>query len=58
MEYKCKKCGGEEFITQPNRYDVYKNHNGAVELQSSKFIDEPEILYCRECSEIFEKQSA
>jgi hypothetical protein len=55
MEYKCKKCDGEEFITQPNRYDVYKNHDGALVLKSSELIDEPEILYCRDCSEIFEK---
>jgi hypothetical protein len=50
-------CGSEEFITQPNRYDVYQNYNGALVLNSSEFIDEPETLYCRECSKILEKQS-
>lgn len=25
MKYKCKECGGEEFISQPNKYDVFEN---------------------------------
>lgn len=51
---KCKECGCQEFITQPNKYDVYEVEEGELVLQTSEIIDEEPILYCRECSEELE----
>jgi hypothetical protein len=44
-------CGSSEFITKPNRYDVYEIINGQLELVSSETTDDELILYCRECGE-------
>ena len=53
-KYSCKSCGCQEFISQPNRYDVFKSENGKVVFQYSEIIDDESILYCRDCSEILE----
>ena len=55
MEYEnnvCKNCGCEEFISQLNRYDVFINENGKLVYSKSEYIDDKEVLYCRNCSEI------
>jgi hypothetical protein len=44
------KCGSIEFISQPNRYDIYEIIDDKLVLMSSEFIDDEEKLYCRECS--------
>lgn len=54
MEYKCKICGCEEFISQPNRYDVFENRNGKLVFKESEQIDDALELFCRECSEKLE----
>ncbi len=51
MEYKCKKCGGKEFISKPNRYDVFKVQGNKIFYRKTEIIDEKSILFCRECSE-------
>ena len=48
---KCKHCGGKEFISKPNQYDVYVADEDDLELQKSEIVDEKIQLYCRECSE-------
>jgi hypothetical protein len=57
--YKNKKlksceCGSVEFITQPNRYDIYEIIDGELMLIQSEFTDDEEILFCRECCEKFD----
>ena len=47
----CKECGNDEFITEPNKYDIYKANEGKLEFQKAEIIQETIKLYCRECSE-------
>lgn len=51
-QIQCKKCGCKEFITQPNKYDVYEVINGLLQYVQTENIDDEDILYCRECGEI------
>ncbi|TAE19912.1 MAG: hypothetical protein EAZ95_00755 [Bacteroidetes bacterium] len=50
--YQCLHCGCKEFITQPNRYDIYVAEEGKVRFSHSEIIDNAIELYCRDCSEI------
>lgn len=54
MEYRCKVCGCEEFISQPNQYDVFENYDGKLVFKKSEQIDDALELFCRECSEKLE----
>jgi DNA-directed RNA polymerase subunit RPC12/RpoP len=54
MEYKCKTCGNTEFITNPNRYDVFQSDNDKLVLKNSELTDETTELFCRECSKKLE----
>ena len=45
------KCGSDEFVSQPNRYDTYQIINKKLELIDSHFTEEEIKLYCRECGE-------
>ncbi|MDR2126619.1 MAG: hypothetical protein LBP63_07305 [Prevotellaceae bacterium] len=47
----CSKCGSTEFITQPNRYDIYEIMENKLTLIESPFIEDEIKLYCRQCSE-------
>ena len=44
------KCGSIDFISKPNRYDVYQIIDGQLEVIDSPFIEEKTKLFCRECS--------
>lgn len=50
----CEYCGCDEFITKPNKYDIYKIIDGKPELQNSELINEKIELFCRECSKKLE----
>ena len=50
-KYLCPECGHDEFITQPNRYDVYLATEGKLYLQTTHFVDDEVKLFCRECEE-------
>ena len=55
--YKCPKCGSEEFTTQPNRYDCLKFVNGQFKVEKSEFTNEKVRVFCRGCgAEIDEKE--
>ncbi|MFQ3576622.1 MAG: hypothetical protein SNJ77_09320 [Cytophagales bacterium] len=54
MEYKCKVCGGEEFVSQPNQYDIFENNNGKLIFKNSALVNNKLELFCRECSEKLE----
>lgn len=43
------KCGSVEFVSKPNRYDVYQIIKGKLKLIHSPFTEEKIKLYCREC---------
>jgi hypothetical protein len=57
MESKCINCGCQEFVTQPNSYDIYKVVNGKLEFQESELIDNKFILYCRECGKRYKEKN-
>jgi len=53
-KYKCKECGSTEFISQPNRYDIYEVRNKKIVYVDSEQVDDKLTLYCRNCSEELE----
>ena len=54
MKIKCKSCGNDdEFITQPNSYEIHKVIDGKLQYQKNEIIDDEFKLYCRKCSEEF-----
>lgn len=54
---QCKECGCNEFVTKPNRYDIYKSNHDGLKLVTSKYIIEKNQLYCRECSNPLKQDS-
>ena len=38
--------GNDEFITEPNKYDIYKAEEGKLEFQKAEIIQEAIKLYC------------
>ncbi len=48
--FRCPNCGADEFITEPNQYDVMKFTKNGFENQSTESMDDYKI-YCRECAE-------
>lgn len=45
------RCGLDEFITDLNRYDVYRVVNGSLCHMRTELIDSVERLYCRDCGQ-------
>jgi hypothetical protein len=45
----CPKCGSEEFITEPNQYDVLIFTESGFVVQSTESIEDAKI-FCRACS--------
>ncbi len=50
LEYECKACGCSEFISKPNRYDIFRAIDNKLVLVETKYIEEELKLYCRDCS--------
>lgn len=46
----CKQCGSNEFVTKPNRYEIYQNIDGKLVLMESPFVNDEIKLFCRACS--------
>ncbi len=44
-------CGSNEFVSKPNRYDIYQVVDNRLELTSSLIAEEEIKLFCRECGE-------
>jgi hypothetical protein len=49
--YRCRECDCEEFVSQPNQYDVFKNNNGKLVFKKSELVNNKLELFCRNCSE-------
>lgn len=45
------KCGSVDFVSNPNRYDVYQIIDGKLQLLQLPFTEDEIKLYCRECGE-------
>lgn len=55
---KCPNCNSEEFVTQPNRYDILKLGAEKFDVVKSEFTENKYKIFCRECGfEIDEKSS-
>jgi len=55
---KCPNCNSEEFVTEPNRYDILKFGNKKFDIVKLEFTEDEYKIFCRECgSEINEKSS-
>lgn len=47
--YVCPECESEEFITEPNQYDVLVFEDDDFVIQKTLSTNDKEIYYCREC---------
>lgn len=50
MKYECKECGCSEFISNPNRYDIFRGGDNKLVLVENESIEDELQLYCRDCS--------
>jgi hypothetical protein len=52
-KYPCPHCGGTEFISQLNRYDIYRydETDGKIHFTHHEYIDDSLVLFCRDCCE-------
>ena len=55
---KCPKCGSEEFISQPNRYDCLRFVNGEFKVEKAKFTNERERFFCCECGTMINEEAS
>lgn len=53
---QCKECDCNEFVTKPNRYDVYESNESGLTMIRSEHTQEEDQLYCRNCSNPLEHQ--
>jgi DNA-directed RNA polymerase subunit RPC12/RpoP len=49
-KYKCPNCGSNEFVSEPNQYDIMIFTENGFETQTTETVDEYKV-FCRECSE-------
>ena len=50
QKYNCPECGSNEFVTEPNQYDVLTFTKNGFQIESSEQVDGSDI-FCRECGE-------
>jgi len=50
-KYACPNCGGVEYITNLNVYDIYMASDGKLRWQKSEPACGELTLFCRDCSE-------
>ncbi|MBV6466328.1 MAG: hypothetical protein PGMFKBFP_01637 [Anaerolineales bacterium] len=51
------ECGSDEFVTKPNAYAVFKIINGKLSFLTQEFVEEPQVLYCRDCSKEYNTET-
>ncbi|HII95903.1 MAG TPA: hypothetical protein HA367_09285 [Candidatus Methanofastidiosum sp.] len=51
--FKCE-CGSDEFISEPNSYDIVIVEDGKIKIDHSEII-ETSKYYCRECGKEYEE---
>lgn len=47
--FVCPECESEEFITEPNQYDVLVFEDGEFVVQKTLSTNDKERIGCREC---------
>lgn len=53
----CPECGSEEFVTEPNQYDILVFSGNSFEVQSTEQCDGVAI-FCRECGKEIDEQES
>ena len=48
---RCPNCDSEQFITEPNQYDVVNFESGNFNVLRSESTDDEHKVFCEECSE-------
>ncbi len=48
---QCPKCGSEQFITEPNQYDVISFEDGNFNVIRSESTDDGYKVFCENCDE-------
>lgn len=48
-KFRCPKCGSDEFITKPNRYNVLRFIGGDFQVDKTEIINHECRIFCREC---------
>jgi predicted nucleic-acid-binding Zn-ribbon protein len=49
LKSNCPECGANEFVTEPNQYDILVLTKKGFEVQSTEQIDGCKV-FCRKCS--------
>lgn len=49
LKYNCPNCNSNEFVTEPNQYNILVFTENGFEIQTTETVDEYKVL-CRECS--------
>lgn len=59
MKIQINTCerGSEEYITQPNAYDIYKIIEGELMFERREQVEEESFLYCRNCGKEINNRS-
>jgi hypothetical protein len=47
-KYNCPKCNSNEFVTEPNQYDILVFTENGFEIQETEPINDYKI-FCRDC---------
>ncbi len=50
LKHNCPKCGANEFITEPNQYDILTFGLTGFYIQSTEQVEQYRV-FCRECFE-------
>ncbi len=57
-QQQCLKCGCEEFVSEPNQYDVLRFEVGKFEVRHAEDVHDKIKIFCRACgAEIDEQMS-
>ena len=57
-KFQCPKCGSNEFVTKPNKYECLRFIKNDFHIDRSEIVNEEYRIYCRECgAEIDEEKS-
>lgn len=57
-KFQCPKCGSNEFVSNPNKYDCLKFTDNNFQIDKSEIIDEEHKIYCRECGVKIDEQKS
>ncbi len=57
-KFQCPKCGSNEFVTNPNKYDCLRFVKNDFHIDKSEIVNEEYKIYCRECGVEIDEQGS